>query len=154
MNLFKNFLICLTLLIFLSTSVSHAITPDNDSEETGDLGHDETDIGFSEFSGRAEGRNRNYVVDEAYELGKSVYLGREQGVPSFSYCITTAEGEKKKLRRKTIKSYKNTTFSKLAINLYNCKALDNHIKTGLPKSEFLHVLYYLDKRYKLNLKRE
>ena len=154
MNLFKNSLLCLTVFMFLSTSVSYAVTPDNDNEESGDLGHDETDIGFSEFSGRAESHKRNYEVDEAYELGKSVYHGREQGVPSFSYCITTAEGEKKKLKRKTIKSYKNTTFSKLASNLYNCKALDKHIKTDLPKSEFLHVLYYLDKRYKLNLKRE
>ena len=150
MKVCKRFLIF--LLVFLSISTASAINPE--SEESGDLGHDETDIGLSEFSGRADPLNRpTRVVDEAYELGKSVYYGRKNGIPDLSYCVMV-EDQKKKLKRKTIKPYKNTTFSNLASNLYNCNSPENYIKTDLSKNDFLHVLYYLDIRYKLNLKRE
>jgi len=154
MNIVKYSLICLAVPIFLSNSSLHAATP-AENEESGDLGHDDTDIGLSEFSGWADRDKpkRTYTVDQAYELGKSVYNGRQDGIPKLSYCVTV-DDEKKRLKRRTIKSYKNTTFSNLAANLHNCDIAGNTIKAELPRDEFLHVLYYLDKRYKLNLKRE
>ncbi|MBX2849869.1 MAG: hypothetical protein KTR16_16210 [Acidiferrobacterales bacterium] len=144
----------LTSLALLLTSTANAVNFE-DNEESGDLGVDETDIGLSEFSGWAD-RDRKpkvHIVDQAYELGKSVYKGRQDGIPKLSYCIT-AEGEQKRLKRRLIKSYKSTTFSNLASNLYNCDIPGKRIKSDLPRDEFLHVLYYLDKRYKLNLRRE
>jgi len=158
-KVFKYSLIYLAVSFSLSAAIAHAINPD-DNDESGDLGIDETDFGLSEFSDRAEGtidrelkRRRSYIVDQSFELGKSIYYGRKDGVPRLPYCIAY-EDNKKRLKTKTIKPYKNKSFSKLADNLYNCNTPEEKIKTNLQRDDFLHVLYYLDTRYKLNLKRE
>jgi len=153
MKVFKCSLTFFTILFFLSIPVTNAINPNSDNESN-ESGIDETDIGLSDFSGRFEKQRRKpKLVDSAYELGKSVYYGRKDGTPKLSYCIIS-EGNKQKLKRKAVKPYKNTSFSELAINLYNCDVPEKKIKTELQRDDFLHVLYYIDSRYKLNLKRE
>jgi len=132
----------------------------DDFPESEGFGTDDNDIGLSDFSDRSEGpieresKIRNaYIIDESYKLGKSIYYGRKDGVPKLPYCITF-EDNKKRLKTKTIKPYKNTSFSNLASNLYNCDTPEQKIKANLQRDDFLYVLYYLDARYKLNLKRE
>ena len=160
MKIVKCSLILLAVSSFLSASIVHAINPNDNGGETEEFGHDDTDFGLSDFSDRAKGpterealRRKTYIIDESFELGKSIYYGRKDGAPKLPYCITV-EDNKKRLKSKTIKPYKNTSFSKLASNLYNCDNPEKKIKADLQRDDFLYVLYYLDTRYKLNLKRE
>ena len=110
---------------------------DNDSEGFGD-------------SGSFERTER--VVDPTYESGKAVYTGRKHATPKLSYCLKGEEGVVK-VKRKTIKQFKKSSYSELAKSLYQCDTPDSTIKSQLESKDFLHVLYYLNKRYKLNLQR-
>lgn len=92
------------------------------------------------------------VVDPVYESGKAVYTGRKKTVRKLSYCILDGQ-EPVKLKRKTIKQFKKSSYSQLAKSLYQCDVPDSTIKSQLESKDFIHVLYYLDKRYKLNLER-
>ena len=91
------------------------------------------------------------VVDPAYESGKAVYNGRKSNVPKLSYCLKDGE-EMVELKRKTIKQFKGSSYSGLAAGLYNCET-SLAVKQDLERQDFIHVLYYLDKRYKLKLQR-
>jgi len=91
------------------------------------------------------------VVDQAYESGKAVYTGRKKGVPKLSYCLKDGD-QMVELKRKSIKQYKGNSYSGLAAGLYNCET-STAIKPELARADFIHVLYYLDKRYKLKLQR-
>ena len=95
------------------------------------------------------------VVDPTYEAGKSVYNGRKKGTRKLSYCLMgLMDGEEAvALKRKTIKKYKKTSYSKLAASLVNCDNPSVTIINELERKDFLTVLYYLDKRYKLVLER-
>ena len=95
---------------------------------------------------------REVVVDPTYESGKAVYTGRSKNAPKLQYCLKVGE-ETVKLKRKSIKQFKQSSYSTLAKNLYRCDVPTQSIKTQLEKQQFLHVLYYLNKRYKLNLAR-
>lgn len=107
------------------------------------------------FGGRQNGgfdsRQRQRVVDQSYETGKSIYKGRKAGEPTLEYCVLV-KGEKVPLKRKSIKSFKNTTYTDLATNLYQCDQPEKKISAGLTRDSFLYVLYYLNKRHKLDLK--
>ena len=161
MKILKDTLFFLALSFFLCSSMMNAFAREiEDDIGNNESGLDDTDFGLSEFANRSEGRierelrnRRKLTVDNAYELGKSVYYGQKDGVPKLSYCVSI-ENDKMQLKRKTIKTYKDSSFSKLASSLYNCDAPEKQIIADLQRDEFLHVLYYLDKRYKLNLKRE
>jgi len=159
MKLFKYSLFPLVASLLLSGTIVNA-GPEDDFPESDHFGQDDSDFGLSDFSNRAEGPTereskirRAYIVDESYKLGKSIYYGRKDGVPKLPYCITFKDN-KKRLKTKTIKPYKNTSFSMLASNLYNCDTPEQKIKADLQRDDFLYVLYYLDARYQLNLKRE
>ena len=91
------------------------------------------------------------VVDTAYETGKAVYNGRKSNVPKLSYCLKSGE-EMVEVKRKTIKQFKGSSYSGLAAGLYNCET-SLAVKKDLERQDFIHVLYYLDKRYKLKLER-
>lgn len=90
------------------------------------------------------------VVDPSYETGKSIYTGRKKGVTKLSYCLLSGE-QPVALKRKTIKVFKQTTYSKLSVKLVNCDKPSMRIRDELEQKDFLTVLYYLDKRYKLAL---
>jgi len=113
---------------------------------------DEPDNGLDKFLD--DGRHNLKVVNEKlvdvpYEKGKSVYYGRGDS-PKLSYCIVH-EGQKVKVKRSSMYSYKHSTFSQLADQLYNCDDPDSKIISELPRQDFIHLLYYFDVRYKLNL---
>ena len=91
-------------------------------------------------------------VDVPYARGESVFRGRGDS-PKLSYCVMH-KGEKVKVKRKSMYSYKQGTYSELADKLYNCDKPDNKIINELERKDFLYVLYYLNVKYKLDLKRE
>ena len=85
------------------------------------------------------------VVDEAYEYGKAVYLGRSPGAEQIKYCVVV-DGEAKKVKRSTLKPYKGVTRQELANALYNCEAADQLALRSVSQEEVPFVLYYLNKR--------
>jgi hypothetical protein len=107
--------------------------------------------GYNRPSGTDSGGSRGRAVDQNYEQGKSIYRGRKAGEPSFKYCILV-DGEKVPIKRKSIKAYKNGTYNELATNMYQCDEPEKQIANGLTRDSLLYVLYYLNKRHKLNLK--
>ncbi len=92
------------------------------------------------------------AVDTVYETGKAIFKGRQQGEPALSYCINNSDNEKVAVKRKTLKQYKNQTYTELAQNLYNCDNPDSLIASELTRDSMLYVLYYLNKRHKLGLR--
>jgi len=115
-------------------------------------GESEDNDSYEEFDTSAYEQQRKVVVDQAYEAGKAVYTGRKSGTPKLSYCLR--EGEQfVALKRKTIKQHKKGSYSSLAANLVNCDDPSFSVKEQLGRQDFLYVLYYLDKRYKLKLER-
>jgi hypothetical protein len=90
------------------------------------------------------------VVDERYEYGKSVYLGREPGVAKISYCLQS-EDKPRKLRRRALKPFRGGPAGEFASALVNCDAPEQRALTGLKPEQARLVLYYLNKRYKLKL---
>lgn len=91
------------------------------------------------------------AVDQTYELGKAIYTGRQQGEPSLEYCIAV-DGEKVPVKRKSVKAYKGETYDEFARNLFHCDEPDKLISEGLTRDSFLYVVYYLNKRHKLDLR--
>lgn len=89
-------------------------------------------------------------VDQVYEFGKSLYLGRAPGSKKVNYCVKV-NGEPKKLRSRSLRSYKGVKQLDFANALYNCNDPEQLALLELEKEQVAYVLYYLNKRYKLNL---
>ena len=89
-------------------------------------------------------------VDERYEYGKAVYLGREPGTTKIPYCVLV-DGEPKKLKRRTLKPYRKGSVVDFANALYHCDDPSKLALLSLAKDQVPHVLYYLNKRYRLKL---
>lgn len=90
-------------------------------------------------------------VDPVYEQGKAIFRGRKSGEPSINYCVVK-DGEKVPVKRASIKAYKKTSYEELARNLYNCDNPESLVAQELTRDSLLYVLYYLNKRHRLNLK--
>jgi len=90
-------------------------------------------------------------VDQTYEVGKAIFTGRAKGEPSLEYCIEV-EGEKIPVKRKSVKSYKKATYNDFARGLYRCDQPETLIAESLTRDSLLYVVYYLNKRHKLNLR--
>jgi len=90
------------------------------------------------------------VVDEVYEYGKALYLGRAPGATKINYCVNV-DGAPKKLRGRTLRSYKGSKQLDFANALVNCQQPDELALAAVKKEEIAYVLYYLNKRYRLNL---
>ena len=128
----------LTLMLGFS-SIADASGGYGGSRGSGSLGGSSGSFGNSSL-------NR---VDQSYEIGKSIYKGR-RGNAKIAYCVEL-DGEKVPLRRKTVKPFKQSSVNEFVDNLYNCDKLDQLISDYLDTEQFAYVLYYLNKRYKLNL---
>lgn len=90
------------------------------------------------------------VVDERYEYGKAVYLGREPGTTRIEYCLLV-DGEPRKLKRRTLKPYRGGSVVDFANALYRCDDPASLALLSLAEDQVPHVLYYLNKRYRLKL---
>ena len=104
------------------------------------------------FSGSSGGRAAPppRVVDEVYEIGKAIYLGRAPGAKKVNYCVNV-DGEPKKLRGRTARDYKGANKLDFANALVNCQQPDELALASVEKTEIVYVIHYLDKRYRLNL---
>lgn len=110
-------------------------------------------IGGGGFSGTSGQPRAQREVDEAYEYGKLVYTGRAQGTQKIKYCVLPegGSGEPKKLKRSTLKPFRNGKSQELANAIYDCDNTAQLALTRLERKQVPFVLYYLNKRYKLNL---
>lgn len=90
------------------------------------------------------------TVDETYEYGKSVYLGRASGAEKIKYCVNV-DGKPEKLKRKHLKPYKNGSTRAFAEALVDCDNPERLALTTVQPDQVPVVLYYLNKRYKLKL---
>ena len=95
--------------------------------------------------------SRQIQIDNTYETGKAIFNGRRDSSPKLSYCVTS-DDEVVKIKSRSLKAYKNTTYDNLAQNLYICDRPDTLVGLELTRDDLLYVLYYLNKRYKLSLK--
>jgi len=100
------------------------------------------------YLGDADGNK----IDFAYEHGKALYSGRIPSVGKIKFCVP--KGNKfVKVERKTLKPYVGGDFGNLGNSLVNCDQPDERIVDRIGESNTGFVLHYLDKRYKLKLKR-
>jgi len=91
-------------------------------------------------------------VDQFYEFGKAVYRGKVGNLGKIKYCVAQPDSDVGgKLRGKTVKPYKSGDANDFANRLYDCDNPDSRIVDLLPKQEMVAVLYYLNKRYKMNM---
>ncbi len=104
------------------------------------------------FGGPSGGgfNNAPRQVDEAYEFGKSVYKGRAPGSEKITYCLKV-DGEVKKLKRSTAKAYRKGSTQDFAQALIDCDAPDRLALTTMSREHVPLVLYYLNKRFNLDL---
>lgn len=104
--------------------------------------------GFSRGGSGVENQRR---VDQTYEIGKSIFNGRARGEPSLEYCVDV-EGERLPVKRKSVKSFKKGTYNDFARSLYRCDEPESLIAESLTRDSLLYVIYYLNKRHKLDLR--
>ncbi len=107
-------------------------------------------IGGGGFSGTSGQPRPPREVDEAYEYGKLIYTGRAEGTEKVKYCVL-ADGQPKKLKRSTLKPFRNGKSAELANAIYDCDNTEQLALAKLDRKQVPFVLYYLNKRYKLNL---
>lgn len=89
-------------------------------------------------------------VDQDYELGKSIYLGRQAGVAKIDYCVEV-EGKPVSIKTSSIKNFKRTSYSSFSESLVNCDKPDTLASQELDSDSLFSVMYYLSKRYDLYL---
>lgn len=88
-------------------------------------------------------------VDQAYENGKAIYKGRSKNV---SYCIVDGSASVA-VKRSTIKQLKGAKYADVGERLHNCENTKETMSMLLKEYELNSVIYYLNKRYRLNLTR-
>ncbi len=103
------------------------------------------------FNRGSSGFENQRAVDQTYEIGKSIFNGRARGEPSLEYCIDV-EGERLPVKRKSVKSFKKGTYNDFARSLYRCDEPESLIAESLTRDSLLYVIYYLNKRHKLDLR--
>lgn len=102
-----------------------------------------------------ETQERDYsrnVVDERFELGKAIVTGRHADYRKVKFCfLNDAKTKGVKIKRKSIKGYKRQPVNNLVQSLYRCDDISKSIQTELAKDDLINAVYYLNKRYKLQL---
>ena len=91
-------------------------------------------------------------VDQDYELGKSIYKGRQEGIAAIKYCLQVeGEAEAVKLKSRSIKLFKRESYDALAGSLVDCEQPGTLVSDRLDADSLQAVMYYLSKRYDLYL---
>ncbi len=91
------------------------------------------------------------TVDQAYEYGKSLYFGRVKG-KVISYCVAL-NSISSPVQRSSIRTVRGVSYSQLGELLHNCDNKKQVMSSILNKNQLNAVAYYLNKRYRLNLRR-
>ena len=89
-------------------------------------------------------------VDQDYELGKSIFLGRQSGVAKIDYCVQV-DGEPVAVKTSSIKNFKKQSYQALVGSLVNCDNPASLVSQELDSDSLFSVVYYLNKRYDLYL---
>ncbi|MFK7913157.1 MAG: hypothetical protein AB8B93_04520, partial [Pseudomonadales bacterium] len=89
-------------------------------------------------------------VDERYEYGKALYLGRLPSAAKISYCVV-ADDKARKLKRRSLKPFRKKSRLELAQALVHCDSPEQLALQGLEPGQAAFIIYYLDKRYRLKL---
>lgn len=90
-------------------------------------------------------------VDQVYETGKAIFNGRAKGEPSLQYCVAVGD-QRVAVQRKSLNTFKKSSFNDLATSLYLCDQPEKKVSESLSRDSLLYVVYYLDKRHKLDLR--
>lgn len=92
------------------------------------------------------------VKDPAYERGKALFKGRIKNYRAVQVCLQNTEtGKLYKLSKSKLKPYRKAKAVKLALRLFNCKKTDQLIAKTYKGNDLAYLVYYLDKRYKLQM---
>ena len=142
-DMFKTKFICIFFTSLSFSILVHAQGGDFGGGYIGDRPAEQRSHDYYKYT------NRN-KTDPAYEIGKSIFKGRRENAPKLNYCISD-EQNVVELKRKTIKRFKKSTYVDLEKNLYNCDKPDELVSQSLSEYQLTHVLYYLDKRFRLKL---
>ena len=89
-------------------------------------------------------------IDQNYEIGKSLFKGSSGDFEKVDYCVVS-EGEPIKVRSRSLRDYKGGTTNELAEALVNCADTEKNLLDYMDSNSAIYVLYYLNKRYSLNL---
>jgi len=90
------------------------------------------------------------IIDEEFEKGKAIYLGRNKQIGKLKLCVLSGE-EDVKVKRTTLKPFKGVTTNELINSLHNCDKPEEVAFERLGKIHMSHLVYYLNKRFKLEL---
>lgn len=105
-------------------------------------------------SGPYLGDSEGNKIDFAYEHGKALYSGRMPSVGKIKFCVPKPGSDKfVKVKRKTLQPYVGGDIENLGYSLVNCEQSNERIVDRVGEQNTRFILYYLDKRYQLNLKR-
>ncbi|MEM7219576.1 MAG: hypothetical protein AAF515_14505 [Pseudomonadota bacterium] len=95
-------------------------------------------------------------VDRVYEFGKALYQGRG-GAQKTAYCVKAPEAEGsdsdkvKRIGRRSLRAWRGSDQNRFANALVDCAAPDQLALRSVDEQQIPFVLYYLNKRYKLDL---
>lgn len=111
-------------------------------------------IGFASGSTGDYGSNRQVKeVDPAYERGKSIFTGRSKQYKKYKFCMVNGSTqETSKLSRKTLKTFKGSNYQALSESIVKCDEPNKPITSVVSQDDLSLLLYYVNKRYKLNIK--
>lgn len=106
----------------------------------------------SHASGSLELNQEGYQtrVDQLYEKGKGYFHSSDVDGARLKYCVRDGE-QTARVSRKSLKPYQKTSPTMLSDHLVNCDQPENLIADLLDQEKMTAVLYYLDKRYRLQL---
>ena len=95
-------------------------------------------------------------TDPTYDLGKSIYQGHSKTARGLTICLATAPDSEGKrtaaLSSRTLHRFRGRTRTDLGSRLVDCASPASKVEGILAASEFRSLVYYLDKRFKLELK--
>ncbi|WP_086931784.1 hypothetical protein [Agarilytica rhodophyticola] len=94
------------------------------------------------------------ITDPAYEYGKALFKGRNKKYKKVKFCTVSEEAESgvTKIKGKTMKPFRKSTYQKVASTLRNCAQPDQAAHQLLTNDDLFALVYYIDKRYRLKLK--
>ena len=90
------------------------------------------------------------IIDEEFEKGKGIFLGRNREIGKIKLCVVSGN-EQVKLKRKTLTPYKGASVNGFINSLHNCDKPDEVMLERLGRVHMSYLIYYLNKRYKLEL---
>jgi hypothetical protein len=94
------------------------------------------------------------IVDKKFQQGKYIYKGKDKKLGRLTWCLKV-EGQLVKLNifnlHKTYRLFRGVATNYFVDSLYLCDRPENKAYDLIGKKNMKHVVYYLDRRFKLYL---